>query len=567
MNRATLLSTRTWRVAAVVGVIVLLNVSIFVAISSLTTTSIAHAQGGPDPDDKLEPIDFYPSPNQNGAVAFSILDPWDKTDLTYYFHNCPSRLDCTAAHGAIRQAFQAWANVSALTFVEVTNIRDADIEVTFTREDPEGVLGEPGGTLAYNFFPRYGGDMFIDDTEPWTINDKGDFDLVLTAIHEIGHGIGIDHSEYKDAIMYPYAGFATEIGPDDIEAVQLLYGPPTAATVPDTATNPDTTTSTVDTESLGDVTVVANQSQDIKGTVNNTNPLNIWTLNVPANTTVTVTMYGTSGNLDPYVGILSEDFADVLAENDNWYYNDARVVYTFDTAGTYKLVATRFGFFDGGTSGTYTLTIEATGESPPDGEIAPPAPQDIIWRISNQSGTELCAIYFSPSSSTTWGLDQLDGNTPLQDGVYYDWDLASDTYDIQVWDCFDNKLEQYNITATRDVNIIIHQNKIEVVPLEPDSTRPTDTTNATFIWRVSNYATVPLCAIYFSPASADEWGINQISDPLRSRVYLQWELPADTYDIRVEDCDGGYLELYGITLDHDLEIAIFNSVIEPRDLR
>lgn len=570
MNRVMRSYTKYWRIMAVVGVVLLLNVAIFVAVSSLSTTPAAYAQSGPEADDKLTPRDFYPSPNENGAVAFSILDPWDKTDLTFYFHNCPSQLNCTAGQGAIRQAFQAWENVSVLTFTEVTDARSADIEVTFTLNDPEGVLGEPGGVLAYNFFPRYGGDMFIDDTEPWTIGDGGDFDLVLTAIHEIGHGIGIDHSEYKDAIMYPYAGFATEIGPDDIEAITLLYpvaDNPTTTTT-DNPEEPSTDTNTVDTDSLGSVDVVANQDQEIKGTVNNANPLNIWTLNVPTNTTLTVTMYGTSGNLDPYVGILSEDFAEVLAENDNWLDNDARVVYTFTQAGTYKLVATRFGFMDGSTSGTYTLTIEASGQATPDTDFAPPVPQTLVWRISNLSGTELCAIYFSPSDSTTWGEDQIANDDPLQDSFYYEWDITPGSYDLQVWDCFNNKLEQYNISATRDVEIIVNQNSIYVVPLEVIATVDDTPASNTFIWRVSNYANVELCGVFFSPSTDEDWSDNQLpSGTLPSQVYYQWEIEPDTYDIRVEDCGDGYLEFYGITLDRDLEIAIFNDVIEPRDLR
>ncbi len=547
-----------------IGVLVLCNVAIFMAISSLSTPTTAYAQTGPEQDDKLTPIDFYPSPNQNGAMAYSILDPWDKTDLTFFFHNCPTQINCTAAHGAIRQAFQAWANVSVLTFTEVTDVRQADIEVTFTRDDPQGVLGEPGGVLAYNFFPRYGGDMFIDDSEPWTIGDNGDFDLLLTAIHEIGHGIGIDHSDRKDAIMYPYAGFATAIGEDDIAAVHRLYG------VPEANDTPSTTTSDVNTESLGNIDVVVNQSQQLTGIINDTNPLHIWTVTVPANTTLTVTMYGTGGNLDPYVGILSEDFSEVLIENDNWVNNDARIVYTFEQAGLYKLVATRFGFVGGSTSGAYSLIIESSGDSPPATDIAPPVPQTIVWRISNAADTELCEIYFSPSTSSTWGTDYLVNENPLRDGFYYEWDIAADTYDLQVWDCFGNKLEQYSITATRSIEIVVYQDRFEVLALETEINASVDdtTTTNTFIWRVSNYANVELCTIYFSPATNDNWGSNQLaSGTLASRVYFQWQITGDTYDIRVEDCDGGYLEFYGITLDRDLEIAVFNNVIEPRDLR
>lgn len=561
-------NTRTLRVMVAISAIILLNVAVFAAVSSLSSPQITYAQGDDqEPDDKLQPIDFYPSPNQNGAMAFSIRDPWNKTDLTFYFHNCPTRIDCSAAHGAVRNAFQAWADVSALTFTEVTDLSQADIEVTFTSDDPEGVLGTPGDVLAYNYFPRFGGDMFIDDSEPWTIGDLSAWDLTLTAIHEIGHGIGIAHSEYKDAIMYPMAGHATSIGPDDIQAVQELYGPPTTASVPDNTT----TTDPVSTETLGSVDVVAGQEQEIKGTVTDTNPLNIWTLNVPANSTVTITMYGTSGDLDPYIGLLTEDLSEVLIENDNWYFNDARVIYSFDTAGTYSLVATRFGFVEGGTSGTYTLTIESSTDTQETVDVAPPAPQTIAWRITNLAGTELCSIFFSTSTSDTWGPDQIANEAALQDGFYYEWDLAPDTYDVQVWDCFNNKLEQYSINATRSVNLVVYQNKIEVLALEDptDLNANIDTPETeTYIWRVSNYSTAELCGIYFSPSTSDTWGDNQLtSGTLSPNFYFQWELDADTYDVRVEDCNGGFLEYIGVNLFFDTEVAVFNNAIVPRGLQ
>jgi hypothetical protein len=555
-----------WRLFAGLGAIVLLNVLIFVVVATLSAPQPVAAQGdgGDDDDDKLTPIDFYPSRFEEGAMAYSLRDPWPKTDLTFYFINCPSRLDCNAAHNAIRGAFQEWATVSALTFREVNNVAEADIEVTFTANDPEGVLGTVGDVLAYNYFPRYGGDMFIDDAEPWTIGGGGDFDLIMTAIHEIGHGIGLDHSEYKEAIMYPYAGFATGLADDDIQAVQELYGPPPG---PDTTVEADVEGPR---EPLGTIDLTVNASATEKGTVSDDTPYNIWNLDVAAGTTVTVTMYQASGNLDPYIGILTEDLSTVLVENDNWNGDNARVVYTFEAGGRYKIVATRFDLEGGDTSGTYNLTIETTAQGQPPAE-APPAPQTITWRITNFSDVVLCEIYFSPTSSPTWGENQIVEVDPLQDGFYYEWQQPPDSYDVQVWDCLGNSLEFYDINATRNVDVQIYQNRIDVSPLNPGAdaaTAPDDAPTVLYQWRVSNYADVPLCGIYFSPTIDDTWSLNQISDvdPLQAGFYYEWELAPDTYDIRVEDCSEGFLELYEITLAQDTELAISNDNIQARPL-
>lgn len=564
MHQTQHTSNFKWRVWLGLAVLVAINLVVAFALTNTPQVALAQDGGGQQDDKGVAPVfDYYPEPFAGGAMAYSLRDPWDKTDLTYYFHNCPSKLDCQQARDAIRQSFHNWELVSALVFTEVADVSQADIEVTWTDNDPDGVLGEPGGVLAYNYFPRYGGDMFIDDTEPWTIGDQGEFDLVLAATHEIGHGIGLDHSEFTTAIMYAYAGFAKAIGDDDIAAVQSLYGPPAGQT-PSTTDNP----SNVD-EPGGSIPPSATEDvQEVEGSLDNSTYYEIWTLNVEAGTTATVTMRATGGNLDPLVGILTEDLAEVLVENDNWVGKDARVVYTFADAGTFSVVATRYGLANGTTLGTYNLTVEfsQTGSgTDPTNNNAPPAPLNIAWRITNFSETELCKIHFSGTEDTSWGPDQTEGD-PLENGFFYQWEIAPGVYDVQVWDCFGNKLEQYNIDASRPVDVQIFADRVSVVPLEDTAVTPSSTT--TFAWRVSNYSGFELCNIYFNASSESSWGNDNLDEGevLNPNFYFQWELEAGTYDIRVEDCGTGFLQLGNIELNQDLEIAVYQNEIVTRPL-
>lgn len=53
--------------------------------------------------------------------------------------------------------------------------------------------------------------------------------LFLVAAHELGHSLGLFHSNNKESLMYPVYRFSTSqahfrLSQDDIEGIQSLYG-------------------------------------------------------------------------------------------------------------------------------------------------------------------------------------------------------------------------------------------------------------------------------------------------------------------------------------------------------
>ena len=69
----------------------------------------------------------------------------------------------------------------------------------------------------------------FDDDETWgTVEQSPDrIRLLEVALHEIGHGLGLGHTDDENAIMYPsYNPSApkTQLGADDIAGIQELYG-------------------------------------------------------------------------------------------------------------------------------------------------------------------------------------------------------------------------------------------------------------------------------------------------------------------------------------------------------
>jgi hypothetical protein len=189
---------------------------------------------------------------------------WDgpgrgSASLTYYVGKAPSYLGQDQVEAALETALQAWARVVDVTFTQTSrpNQRDS-IDFQFVR------LDGAGGTLAQAFFPddvngaRIAGDVQFDSSERWEVGNsqgKSAFDLVLVAVHELGHSLGLDHSPATGAVMAPSVSPTarfTSLSANDIDAALSLYAPasPRPAPLPGPSTpvaNPGTSNPQVPT--------------------------------------------------------------------------------------------------------------------------------------------------------------------------------------------------------------------------------------------------------------------------------------------------------------------------------
>ncbi len=185
------------------------------------------------------------SNTSNILSEFRAISKWGKLDLTYCFLNATNKLPGDEEQDAIRQAFALWAAVVPLTFVETSNCAAADIKVAwFEGDHGDGdPFDGPGNVLAHAEFPNpFGPDerviLHFDDQEFWVNSETADVDMMTVAAHEIGHNLGLGHSNDPGALMFPsYDGPRRFLGEDDIAGVQSLYGgvpdsPPPAPRVP-----------------------------------------------------------------------------------------------------------------------------------------------------------------------------------------------------------------------------------------------------------------------------------------------------------------------------------------------
>ncbi|KAL5264937.1 hypothetical protein ACHWQZ_G005883 [Mnemiopsis leidyi] len=165
-------------------------------------------------------------------------------NIAYYFENFynatstqanktghDTKWDDETVKREVEKGLYEWTKYSGLNFIETKKARRADVKIRFGTGD-HGEKNDARwfdglyGVLAHMYYPR-DGEMHFDEAENWTTAYKlPGINLQVVTAHEMGHGLGIEHSNIPGALMSPfYIGWREQLTRnDDIRAVRHLYG-------------------------------------------------------------------------------------------------------------------------------------------------------------------------------------------------------------------------------------------------------------------------------------------------------------------------------------------------------
>ena len=151
-------------------------------------------------------------------ICMAMTGPhWEKMPIRVYIEKNPEEY-------TMKKAFNKWASASngVVNFIFVKSPESADISVEFT----DNLEGQAVGLCAYGGINN----GYFTKNTIYLAKRENTFNRILTTneyyrimLHEIGHALGLPHSEEVSSIMKPSTNQILTITKDDLKNLRELY--------------------------------------------------------------------------------------------------------------------------------------------------------------------------------------------------------------------------------------------------------------------------------------------------------------------------------------------------------
>lgn len=196
-----------------------LLIALFVGLfeSSAVTPAFSFVTGG------------APWPGSPITIKYSFVNMFDGGLLMP--DNTP--LPNSVIKGSIEEALKLWTTVVPINFIEVPNgsstqLRFSHIYINGPDPPPpaDPIAKAQSTCIGYSQIC----DVQYDDSDRWQVVGTQPIpDILGASVHEIGHVLGLNHTDVVGSDMYwifnRFSGPGTAtLGPDDIAGIQFIYG-------------------------------------------------------------------------------------------------------------------------------------------------------------------------------------------------------------------------------------------------------------------------------------------------------------------------------------------------------